>query len=360
MIRSRLIAVSSFVASCWLVSGGCSSDSGGGSSGTNVAGSGGVPGGGSGGSSPVTLAGNAGNGGTGKSPLNPLCGVADEVGECVPDEASACLDYVPPQAAGGEAAGGAPGTMPSANGEAGGQAGDAAGGAAQAGAPGTEGGAGPNGLAGAPGAGAGGEGGQGAPMPGLPSYSCQVTSQGNLLTRQCVPAGSGTANAPCFSAADCAPSFACVTDGEAGRCLPYCCYASTVCAPGTYCAEQPLRRSPNSVTSDAAPRVPVCVPADGCSLEDKFPCPAGKDCRCKNDMACMVVRDDGTTACVKPGTGQQGDACPCAWNHVCSSVTHQCVKICRTDSVDGDCGTQKCQASAELPPNFGVCVGPLP
>jgi hypothetical protein len=73
----------------------------------------------------------------------------------------------------------------------------------------------------------------------------------------------------------------------------------------------------------------------------------------------MVVRDDGTTTCMKPGTGEQGDACPCAWNHVCSSVTQQCIKICRTDPTKNDCGAQKCQASSELPQNFGLCVGPL-
>ena len=101
------------------------------------------------------------------------------------------------------------------------------------------------------------------------------------------------------------------------------------------------------------------MPADACSLEDQFPCPAGTDCRCKGDTACMVVRDDGTTTCTKPGSGQQGDACPCAWNHVCSSVTQQCIKICRTDPAKNDCGAQKCQASSELPQNFGVCVGPL-
>jgi hypothetical protein len=272
----------------------------------------------------------------------------------VPDNPSACLGYLPPNGAGGE----------SSNGGAGGAAGSGAGGnagaeqggestsaAGQTGVP--EGGDGAGGQAGA-----GGEGGGGGhEPPALASYSCQVTSQNNLLTRQCVRAGSGKANAPCFGPADCAPSYACVSDGDAGRCLPYCCDVTTTCAPGTYCAEQPLRKSPSSTASVTPPRVPVCVPADGCSLEDEFPCPAGSTCRCQGDTACMVVRSDGTTACVKPGIGQAGDACPCAWNHVCSSVTNTCVKICRTDA--SDCGTQKCQASADLPPNFGVCVGPL-
>jgi len=72
----------------------------------------------------------------------------------------------------------------------------------------------------------------------------------------------------------------------------------------------------------------------------------------------MVVRDDGTTTCLVPGAGRQGDACPCAWNHVCSKLTNLCVQICRTDATTNECGQQRCQASSELPKNFGVCVGP--
>ena len=52
-------------------------------------------------------------------------------------------------------------------------------------------------------------------------------------------------------------------------------------------------------------------------------------------------------------------AAPCAWNHVCSSVTQKCVKICHLDPAKDECAPQKCQASSELPQNFGVCVGPL-
>ncbi len=368
MKKSRLIAISLLAGSTWVLSGGCSSsgDSGGSSGGSNNNGGSAI--GGIGGSSPIMMGGRAGDAAAGKPALNPLCGVADQAGECVPDNPNACLGYTPPTSAGGDGAGGAATAEGGATQGGAAQAGAAQAGAAQAGAAqggehsGTAGqsGAAGAGQAGDAGGGAGGAGGEGgaSQQPPLASFSCQVTSQNNLLTRQCVAAGTGTANAPCFGAADCAPSFACVTDGDAGRCLPYCCDAQTTCAPGTYCAEQPLRRALAGGANTQAPRVPVCVPADGCSLEEQFPCAAGETCRCQGDTACMVVRSDGTTACIKPGSGQQGDACPCAWNHVCSSVTNTCVKICRTDAAKNDCGTQKCQASAELPPNFGVCVGP--
>jgi hypothetical protein len=133
----------------------------------------------------------------------------------------------------------------------------------------------------------------------------------------------------------------------------YCCSQQTSCGANTYCAERQLR---SPAGTEPVP-VPVCVPADACSLDEQYPC-ASDQCRCTGDTACMLVRS-GTTTCLKPGTGQQGDACPCAWNHLCSSVTNQCVKICHTDPSKSECGTQKCQASDELPANFGVCVGPL-
>lgn len=328
----------------------------------SVGGVGNGAGGKSGGATVVSPGGTSGSSGQ-LDRLNPLCGQGETAGACVPDDARACVGYEPPPAPGASGAGGeggmATGGGPAAGGEpssaGGAQAGESEGGAA--------GGAGEAASAGgqAASAGAGGESGQGgaAPMPGpQAAYGCQVTRRNNQPSRECVAAGVGAANAPCFTAADCAPGLACVTEGEAGRCLPYCCDQASTCEAGSYCADRSLRKAPSDPSDAEPPRVPVCVPADGCSLEDRYPCPDGSECRCKGKTACMVVRDDGTTTCLEPGTGERGDACPCAWNHVCSKLTQQCVKLCRTDATTDECGAQKCQASSELPDNFGVCVGP--
>ena len=364
MRTSRLFVVGGlFVSFAWLMAGGCASSNSPSSNGPSGNGTSGSGGGGQGDPAKVTPDASGIDSGS-TNDLNPLCGVMDSV-SCVPDNGSACTDYVPPKpGAGGE--GGAAGAESTSTG-------GASGGAGAGGETGGEGGmnggapshadasgAGPsNGGAGASngGAGAGGEAGHGPAPSGLAAYGCQVTLQNDQPLRQCVRAGQGSVNAPCFSAADCAPSLACVTENGAGRCLPYCCNQDTNCTSGTFCAKRPLRKAASDMSDAEPPNVPVCVPADACSLEDPFPCPSGTDCRCKDNTACMVVR--GTTTCMKPGTGQQGDACPCAWNHVCSSVTQQCIKICRTDPSKNDCGAQKCQASSELPQNFGVCVGPL-
>jgi hypothetical protein len=311
----------------------------------------------------------AGMGGNSGSNLNPLCGV---VGECSsPDNALACLNYRPPtDAPGSGGAGGEAGEGGAAGANAAGDAGQGQGGSpndpsggeggqAQGGAP--QGGQSFGGVQ----SGGAGEGGDSSVEPPA-RYGCQVARVGNQPERQCQLAGDGAVNAPCFSAADCQAGLACVSGGEAGRCLRYCCAGDGMCGAGTYCADQPLRKLSSDTSTSEAPRVPVCVPADDCSLEDKFPCPDGAECRCKGDTACVVVRADGTTTCRVPGTGLQGDSCgggvgtaPCAWNHVCSSVTQKCVKICHLDPAKDECAPQKCQASSELPQNFGVCVGPL-
>jgi hypothetical protein len=356
MRTSRLFAVGALFSSfAWVLAGGCSSGSAKDAANSPAGNTSGTGGGTPGGPTKVTLDASGIDGGP-MDDLNALCGVGMGAGTCVPDDGTACSTYMPPQ----PGMGGAGGESTTGGAGAGGAGAGGEGGVSSGGAGSGAGGA--NGDAGAPsgGGGAGGEGGSGVDEPGgLAAYSCQVTRQSNQLLRQCVPAGAGKVNAPCFSAADCAASYACVTENDAGRCLPYCCKEDGACTSGTYCAERPLRQAESDTSGAEPPRVPVCVPADACSLEDQFPCPSGNECRCKGNTACMVVRDDGTTACVKPGAGQQGDACPCAWNHVCSSVTQQCIKICRTDPTKDDCGTQKCQASSELPPNFGVCVGPI-
>lgn len=367
MKASRLLVVGAVATSfAWLLAGGCSS-AGDDDNGAN-------PFGGSGG-----LTGDAQSGGTKSAPdatgddggsdkdLNPLCGT----GACLPDSADACRDYEPPSNAGGGAPGSGGGGAAGEAGQTGngGQAGaseggssseggasaGAAGGGASSGGEGS-GGESSGGASGASGAAGDGGSGDGPNAPSL--YSCQVQRQNNEPSRHCERAGTGVENAPCFSSADCAAGLGCVTDGDAGRCLRYCCSPNTSCGSGTYCAERQLRKAGTNTNNAEPARVPVCVPADGCSLDEEFPCPPGSDCRCKDQTACMVVRDK-TTTCLEPGAGQQGEACPCAWNHLCSSITNRCVKICHTDPSKDECGMQKCQASSELPPNFGVCVGPL-
>ncbi len=282
------------------------------------------------------------------------CGVV--VGEsCVPDDAASCgVGGAPVMGSGGQGAG---------------NGGDGAGGASGAGGDGAGAMSGAGGASGEGGGGQGGDsasGGQGgSPSSGAagageePSgvaLSCQVVPLASGPKAECRPAGTGEAKAPCFTSAQCQAGLACVHEGDAAAiCLPFCCAGDDACTHGTYCAERPLADDPDGLLD-----VPVCVDAADCNLNEPYPC-TGTTCSCKKEgQACMVVRADGTTTCADPGDGKVGDPCPCAWGYVCSQASEQCVLLCETARPEYYCGNVKCQASAELPEGWGVCVLPEP
>jgi hypothetical protein len=202
------------------------------------------------------------------------------------------------------------------------------------------------------------------------AQACQVRRSRTGRAASCGLAGTGSAGKPCVTSADCAPGLACVGDSKAALCRSYCCRGSeggdgsddagaSSCNEGDYCAERPLRDDADS----AAPlRVPVCVPAERCRLDDPYPCPEGVVCNCPAGTACTVVRNDGTTGCVEPGSGTLGQACarerPCAAGLFCSALTSKCVKLCSTiPSPTPPCGGGYCQSGSGLPKDWGVCVG---
>jgi hypothetical protein len=303
---------------------------------------------------------------SGKLRQNPLCGKPDAQSSCVPDSTISCAKYSPPLIPSGEAGAGAEaaasGGQAGASGE-GGTGGDNAGPAGSS-AAGERGESGATGEGGAAGEGGGAGGASGASPVTPPKYSCQVqraASDPFEAFSACAPAGSGAENAPCLTANDCQAGLGCVGDQNAGMCLKYCCQDADECGPGTYCAERPMRDSttnslPKGATDLSSLSIPVCVHAENCDLSAIYPCPRGRECACKAGTACLVVRSDGTTTCDVPGTGKVGDPCPCAWGHVCSAATGQCLQLCYTPD-SAACGAGKCQSAAELPEGWGVCIG---
>jgi hypothetical protein len=307
--------------------------------------------------------------------LDPLCGMA----VCLPDSPAKVpgdAGATPPQGGGNSGEGGAPNGQGGA--EAGGAAGDdGSGGAPGAGGAGGEGGSAEGGGGGAPGDDAGTPGSGGADagstggVPGAagsndtptPVEGCRIMRRGDRIVSEYGPAGAQDVNGPCFSSADCKPGLGCVNEENIGRCLPFCCKGNDSCLqPGTYCAPRPLLEMPiNSGANQPGDGllVPVCVAAVACSLEQPYPCPAGMDCTC-GDKACLVVRSNGLTSCeeplAEPGQGLVGQACPCAWGHVCSQATGTCAELCSTASDAKACSQGKCQDTAELPAGWGVCV----
>ncbi|HTM44647.1 MAG TPA: hypothetical protein VL137_06805 [Polyangiaceae bacterium] len=197
------------------------------------------------------------------------------------------------------------------------------------------------------------------PGEALGTYACQLTRVLGSTERQCLPAGSGREGDHCSGAADCGAGLGCVSQGTGGHCLPYCCGGTELCAVGKYCSARSLYSS-NASAADrvgASPQVPVCVPAENCSLSEPFPC-SGSGCVCSQGRTCSVVRDDGFTGCVVPGRGRAGETCPCAAGYFCASSTNSCLQICSTtDSTVLPCSAGRCQTTTGFPEGFGLCVG---
>ncbi|HTV20439.1 MAG TPA: hypothetical protein VMG12_17265 [Polyangiaceae bacterium] len=203
------------------------------------------------------------------------------------------------------------------------------------------------------------------PAPGTPRFGCQLSrTSSNGVERACGAAGLQGLEDPCTSSLDCAPGLGCVGMARAGRCLPYCCGVgdSDTCERGFYCAERPLRDE--ALGEADGPEIPVCARADNCDLGEQKDC-TGPSCLCGPDMACKLVRDNGTTSCVKlaENPGQAGQECPCDRGYHCSQATKpaMCVKMCDLDEKDSDtCGLGVCQLAAAMPPGWGICVAATP
>lgn len=179
-----------------------------------------------------------------------------------------------------------------------------------------------------------------------PSTSCQIMPTENGPVAECAAPGVFKEGEPCEKAANCGPSLGCVRmESEVAVCRAYCCGDIEACAPGSYCtlgamAEDTINPSPI--------QIPVCVPATPCTPLDDTTCPAGR--------TCTLVRTDGTTSCVEPGAGKQGDGCPCAAGHVCVLSSNTCRALCHVGANDCPNG-MLCQGGSEgFPDGIGVCV----
>lgn len=179
-----------------------------------------------------------------------------------------------------------------------------------------------------------------------PSTSCQVVPTDLGPIAECLTPGLFQEGEPCEKASNCAASLGCVRTGSGvGVCRPYCCGDFDACAPGTYCTPGAMAED---VLSEMPMQIPVCVPATPCTLLD--------DSTCKAGLTCTLVRTDGTTSCVEPGLGKQGDGCPCSAGHVCVLSSQTCRALCHLGV--SDCPNDMlCQGGSEgFPDGIGVCV----
>ena len=183
------------------------------------------------------------------------------------------------------------------------------------------------------------------------SSSCQLVASEAGVTATCGVPGSAEYNQPCMSAANCQAGLGCAVvagadgNGTAGACLDYCCGDVEECPKDTYCAPQAMTERPDL-------SIPVCILATKCTLLDDSTCPAG--------LTCAIVRADGTTSCVVPGHGKDGEPCEngaCAPGFTCLKLANTCKQLCRLDHPE-DCpmGSTCLSGSGEYPDNYGTCT----
>jgi hypothetical protein len=195
--------------------------------------------------------------------------------------------------------------------------------------------------------GAGGGGGSGG------AGDCHLAvAEDDSTSGACTSPGSSPAGGPCLASADCAAGLGCV---ESGICRPYCCSNLEACPNDiTYCTPRFMHAGdvPPGVT---IPAIPVCIPATPCMLLDDSTCTAGE--------TCTIVRANGATSCVVPGTAVAGSACEhvedCAPGHYCALEARTCQRLCRLGHADDCMSPEACQSGDQaLTEGYGVCVIP--
>jgi hypothetical protein len=179
-----------------------------------------------------------------------------------------------------------------------------------------------------------------------PNTSCQIVPTETGAVAECATPGTFKEGEPCEKTANCGPSLGCVRmESGVAVCRPYCCGDIEACSPGSYCS---LGAMAEDTINDTPIQIPVCVPATPCTPLDDTTCP--------EERTCTLVRTDGTTSCIEPGGGKEGDACPCAAGHVCSLSTNTCRALCHAGGNDCPSGMLCQGGSAGFPDGIGVCV----
>ena len=185
-----------------------------------------------------------------------------------------------------------------------------------------------------------------------PTQTCFPLLSGGGVVPTCVTAGQGANGSPCTSIGDCAPGFAC-TSANNGVCRKLCCGGDwSGCAdPNERCLQKISLKdaSGNTVPTDAW----LCVPANDCDALDPANCPV-------EGQTCQVVDGTGATLCLKDGTGEQGEPCPCKGGFLC--VAKACRRLCRAVEGGGDPYCQEgegiCVHYNRDPSGVGECTPP--
>ncbi len=173
------------------------------------------------------------------------------------------------------------------------------------------------------------------------------------VARKCTAFGEVEPGEACVSDAECSAGSACTLSQGKGICRSYCCAGSASCSSDEYCV-------PTSAFVNVEVEVPVCKPANDCSLSFAD-CNVAGGCGCEAGLACIVVSSTGAVACAEPGDLTEGEACSqvgagqCAPGFLCSASAG-CLRLCAPSNPVQCAQTQECQSPSQLDDTFGLCV----
>jgi hypothetical protein len=143
----------------------------------------------------------------------------------------------------------------------------------------------------------------------------------------CNVAGAGKSGSACAQVTDCAAGYVCAE----ATCHKLCCGGDWTGCPsaGEHCIENLVYGDGKGGT--IATSAMLCYPVNTCSaLTPSTGCAAGK--------ACVLVDATGATACLTPGNGGSGEACPCKGGFTCvvGESGAQCRRLCKAVAGGGE------------------------
>lgn len=171
--------------------------------------------------------------------------------------------------------------------------------------------------------------------------ACIPALSGATVAPACAPTtGTGKTGAACAAQDQCAAGWFCAE----GKCRKLCCGGDwTGCdSPTEHCIKAlDYGDGMGGVVSTGAM---LCYPIDTCdALEPKSCTQAGTEC--------LIVDGTGATACLPPGKGTTGDACPCQGGFACVSETEGAAPRCHRL-----CGAVEGGAPPYCQDGEGICV----
>jgi hypothetical protein len=184
------------------------------------------------------------------------------------------------------------------------------------------------------------------------------------IVSACRPAGTGVSGDACDSPTDCARGHVCPD----GQCRKLCCgadWSDDACDPGEGCYRELFytvdEGDPNTDEDDVNESTGafLCYPT-GCDVFRTDECATGRDCK--------IIFPNGTTACVPPTPGDEGERCtpPIVCGPRLSCVgppgEERCRRLCRAE----ECGEPACEPGDTCvhfnrdPPGVGECTPDWP